>query len=449
MRQAVLVLAFRTLGTAAAVGAASGCHPSATWRAMSPDHRTMVTVSSRGGRSCVVVASRPDGCFDGLAVRTLAFDATGAHVAYAARVGARWAVVRDGRAGALWDGVGAPVLSRDGSRLAYPAFANDRWRVVVDDVAGDAFDAILSGTLAFDPTGRRVMYAASRGDSVHVVVDGVTSPAWSGVGRLTFDGEGTHFAHAARKGRRWHVVVDGRPGPEHDEIGDVVLDSASPSRADPGSRVQLAYAARDSGRWRVVADGIASAPFDAVRALGRPPNGEAIAFVARLDKREAVVRGGRIDRWHDAVEPPAFSLDGRWGYVAHDGDSVSVMLDGRVAARAPWATDLAFGRGARQAYVTTDGDRMVVVDEVARHAFDLVVTGTLQFVGDGTAWACLAGDRARRELFVVVDGVRVGRPFDWSEIVRRMHDTDGAALVRGWVAAEAARAMSTARGVNR
>lgn len=431
--------------------AALGCRSSARWSAMAPDHRTTVTVSSRGGRSCVVVATRRDACVDGMAVRTLAFDSSGAHVAYAARVGDRWTVVRDGISGARWDGVGAPRLSRDGARLAYPALENGRWRVVVDGVAGDAFDAILSGTLTFDPTGRRVVYAASRGDSVHVVVDGVTSPGWSGVGRLALDGEGAHVAYAARRGVRWRVIVDDQPGPEHDEIGQVVLGSASVLRgdgadgADSRAAMRLAYAARDSARWRVVAEGNPSEPFDAVRALVHPPNGEAIAFIARLGEREGVVRGGRIEGWHDSVEPPAFSPDGRWGYVARDGDSVSVIVDGRVAARAPGITDLVFGRGGRQAYVTGEGERMVVVDEQTRHAFDLVVTGTLQFVGGGTVWACLAGDRVRRELFVVVDGVRVGRPFDWSEIVRQMQDGDGAAAVRAWVVAEAERAIGTTK----
>jgi hypothetical protein len=47
----------------------------------------------------------------------------------------------------------------------------------------------------------------------------------------------------------------------------------------------------------------------------------------------------------------------------------------------------------------------------------------------------------RRELFVVVNGVRVGRPFDWSEIVRQVQDGDGPAVVRAWVAAEAERAI--------
>jgi hypothetical protein len=46
---------------------------------------------------------------------------------------------------------------------------------------------------------------------------------------------------------------------------------------------------------------------------------------------------------------------------------------------------------------------------------------------------------------VVVNGVRVGRPFDWSEIVRQVQDGDGAAVVRAWVAAEAERAIGSTK----
>ena len=45
---------------------------------------------------CVVVDARPDGCFDGLALGTIAFAAEGSHVAYAIRGGDRWAIVTTG-----------------------------------------------------------------------------------------------------------------------------------------------------------------------------------------------------------------------------------------------------------------------------------------------------------------------------------------------------------------
>jgi len=69
--------------------------------------------------------------------------------------------------------------------------------------------------------------------------------------------------------------------------------------------------------------------------------------VARLDAREGVVRAGRVEGWHDAVESSAYSPGGRWGYIARDGDSLVVMVNGRVAARGQWGAHFAFRRGAR------------------------------------------------------------------------------------------------------
>jgi hypothetical protein len=149
-----------------------------------------------------------------------------------------------------------------------------------------------------------------------------------------------------------------------------------------------------------------------------------------------------VDRWHQRVVAVAFAGDGRWGYVAEDGALARVVVGGAVAAEGPWATDLAFGDGGRQAYVVGGGDGALVVDEAGQHAFDLVVADTLQYVAGGRTWTCLAGDAGRRELFVVTDGVRLGRPFDWSEIVRQTRRGADARAVRSWVAAEAGRALA-------
>ena len=88
------------------------------------------------------------------------------------------------------------------------------------------------------------------------------------------------------------------------------------------------------------------------------------------------------------------------------------------------------------AFLMSEGNRMAVIDEDGRHPFDIVIAGSLQFVNGGRAWACLVGDRARRELFVVVNGERIGRSFDWSEITRQIRQDASAAVIRSWVAAE-------------
>ena len=89
-------------------------------------------------------------------------------------------------------------------------------------------------------------------------------------------------------------------------------------------------------------------------------------------------------------------------------------------------------------YLTLLRDSVSIIVAAGReHTFDVVVPGTLQFVGPAT-WAALAGTRRTRELFVVVDGRRVGGRFDWEELTRRIGSGGGCDAIRRWVAAEAA-----------
>ena len=413
------------LASAALAGA---CASAPAWRATSPDHGTSLDVVARGKRACVTIAGRRDGCWDAVSLDGIAFSARGGRVAYPARIEGRWTIVRDGRPGARWEGVGAPVLSASGDRLAYAALDGGRWRVVADDSAGPPVDAVLAGSLAFDGDGRRLAYAARRGESTLVVVDGVPGEGWDGVGPIRFGG--ALVAHAARRAGRVHLVLNGAALPAaHEAIGEVAL-------AASGAR--WGYAAKDLGRWRVVTPEGALGPFDSVWALAHAPPDEALTFVVRDGGRAVLIRGGAAVARHDSLRAPVFARrGGRWGYVAHDAGGSAAVVDGRVIAREPWIGDLALGAGERLAWVARRGDSVAVVDERGRHAFDLVVDGTLQFVRDGASWACLAGDRARRRLWVVVDGVPTGRAFDWSEMARLARLGSGEEAIRAWVAAAA------------
>ncbi|MGH9889607.1 MAG: hypothetical protein ACREBE_29010, partial [bacterium] len=86
-------------------------------------------------------------------VGTLAVSSDGRHVGYAARRGAAWSVVIDGREhdGGHW--AEAPVWSPDGARTGYLARRGDHAVAVVDG-RDYRFDVALDGTLAFSRDGR-------------------------------------------------------------------------------------------------------------------------------------------------------------------------------------------------------------------------------------------------------------------------------------------------------
>lgn len=363
----------------------------------------------------------------------MTFAESGGSIAYPAKVDGRWVVIHGGRAGPPWDGVGSPVLSRDGTRVAYPANGETGWTVMIDDKPGPTFEAIVSGSLGFDSSGGHVGYVGRRGDSSFAVIDGVSSRGWSLASRPIFFDDGSRSAYIGWLGKAAIPVFDGVPSSAHDSIGGVAYSAAQSA---------WAYATRDSGVWQVVAGAARLGPFDQVRDLIWPRHriDPRPTFVARAGGAEAVVLDGVAQRWHRRISSLVFQSSGRrWGYIA---DSGAVYVDGNLAASEMAAADLAISDdGMRFAYVAARGTALEVVEGGARYGFDVIVPATLAFLPGGS-WAVLAGDRARRELFVVVDGRRTSRRVDWQELVQMTQLPDPPGALRAMIAAEARLALA-------
>lgn len=377
---------------------ATGCRPGAVWSALTPELSSRLEVYGRGGKHCVRLRGLEQGCFDGVDVHSIAFDSAGEHAAYAVRVGARWGIAVDGRAGPLFGAVGAPQLSPDGKHVAHAAEAAGGWVVVRNGVTGDPFDAVVTASLRFDRSGNHVAYVARRGAGMHVVLDSAVSPPWQTVGELVFGPTGTN----------------------------------APA---------LHFSARNWAGWLVVSAGRAAAVFDSVRALAVLPDGRP-AYVAIERGRESLVIGVDRGAAHQEILTVAIGADGRSAYLARDDTSVAgYAADGRPFLQGA-LIDLALGTAGRAAWVRAAGDRQEVVAPGGTFVYDLVVAGTLQFLDDGATWTALVGDRARRKLHVVIDGRVTVRTVDWSELTRRVQQGTGAEGLRSFVAAEARRSVA-------
>ncbi len=416
--------------------------PRMRWTAVSPDHRLAVEARREGRRACLRLAGAPDQCQDSIALDALVFSDSGTHLAYPALVGGRWRVVRDGTPGRSWDGVAAPVFAPGGSRLAYAALDADAWRAVVNDSASEPWDSLYAGSLSFDPSGRRFAYVASRGNAWHAVVDGIAGPPFVRIARLTFSADGNHVAYVARGDAGAVLVLDGRVSAPHEAIGDVAF-------AADGSRT--AYAARDRGRWYVGEARRTFGPYDSVRSLGyRPRDGVPVWVTREAEQQRVVEDGNRGPPWRE-VEDPVFDSAGiRWGYVAHDSAGTAIVVNDAVVAHEAWAANLVLSHdGTRAMWIAARSDTLAVVDDGGRHPFDLLIDGTLVLLRDGRTWACLAGDRRRKRLFIFVEGRQEQRPFDWSEVTRLLQREPGPAAVRAWVAAEGELVRTGARSAPR
>ncbi len=204
---------------------------------------------------------------------------------------------------------------------------------------------------------------------------------------------------------------------------------------------------RNDADWFVRENGSDAGPYRFAHSLAYRPADDSLCYVARCAEGEAVFVGRERGMWCDSIQTPVFGrTTNRFGYIARRGGRSLVVLDGTVVKTEPRARDLVISPdGGRFAYIADRGGEVSVVDEGAERAFDLLIDGSLVFLRDGRRWACLAGDRARQRLFLVVEGVPGFRAFDWTEIARltRQAPVDrggvlsGAGILRAWIAAEA------------
>jgi hypothetical protein len=95
--------------------------------------------------------------------------------AFAARRGATWFVVVNGKEGPAWDRVVTPQLSPDGTRVAYRARQQGRRFVVVADAEGRtvrvhrALEQVFP--VRFGPDGRSIAYGAKEGREALWIVE--------------------------------------------------------------------------------------------------------------------------------------------------------------------------------------------------------------------------------------------------------------------------------------
>lgn len=227
--------------------------PGRTWLAAvvsTAGKQRVVTVSLA---KAAVAARGPE--FDG--VNSPAFSRDGTSIAYLAERGKAQLVVRDGQEAALVAGhpVGPPVIIPGGKGvgilLASMSGAVLLREYFLDPKPGEPSCDEAEG-LVYAPDGRSRAYAARKGASWAIVLNGVPGPAFDRVVSPVFSPDGKVLAYRARKdGRRFAVVADVARGAvsvhaAYEQVFPVVFTP------DGGS---VAYGVKDGAElgWKVVA----------------------------------------------------------------------------------------------------------------------------------------------------------------------------------------------------
>lgn len=318
----------------------------------SPDSGKLAYRARQGNQWVVVLGDRKGPTFDdigyyqvpdsgrGTDIADVVISPDGRQLAYAARRGEQWLIVRDRQPGPGFEHVGLPVFSPDGRHLAHRARQDDREFIVLDGHRGPDFDFV--GTPVFSPDGRDLAYWARKGEQ-ELVVNGKQSgrgfadPGQVGAPVFADNGRGPiYWAREAAMGKDGYVqtevlMVGDQPGPTSEYIFGPVLNRHSG---------ELAYWVRERNSVFVMHGGRPGPRFDS-HSLGNlvfSPYGRLLAHRAGRVSNQFIHFGDQDDAEFDAVGDPVFSPGGdQLAYRARGGDSwfpIIVPLTGQASSPA-------------------------------------------------------------------------------------------------------------------
>jgi Tol biopolymer transport system component len=252
------------------------------------DSKRVAFVAQHGDKHCAVVDGVNGMDYDYIAPRTLNFSPDSKHVAYIARRGNKSVVVIDGVEGKEYEGIGdALVFSPDSTRVAYVVWhGRNKQVMVVDGAEGKEYESV--GSPIFSPDSKRVVYTAWREKKTFMVIDGVEGKEYDGIGyksdgvsgrfqsigarRSVFSPDSQHYAYTAWRGDKWFVVVDGVESKEYNGIGDSLIFSPDSKR--------LAYAVRSGRQACVVINGREGPGYQGVLSPIFSPDSKRVAYIA-------------------------------------------------------------------------------------------------------------------------------------------------------------------------
>jgi hypothetical protein len=275
------------------------------------------------------------------------------------------------------------VFSKDSQRFAYAAETEAGWIVVVDGVHSCTWEGI--GEVLFSPQ-QQLVYVAADSEHWYVVRENTPSPPFKAVmqGSLTFSPCGNRFAFVVAEGDKFRVIMDGASVPLYDAIGSLRF-------APEGD--QFAYVAKIGDQQYLVRNGKLLGPFNLIADFTLGPNGR-LGMLVRDDDGWRVVIDGQQSEVFDNLGSIQFSQDGQYAYAAEQDDNWFIIRDGGRSLAFSSVAQLTFAGKLLFYEASWDGDSFVVSDTIRGPS--------LQWVG---------------RLIISPDGVHLaylGRPWDES-----------------------------------
>ena len=268
------------------------------------------------------------------------------------------------------------VFSDDSQRFAYAAETEDGWIVVVDGVHSRPWTGI--GEVLFD-AGQQLVYVAAASECWQVVLEGVPSTSFEAVmrGSLTFSPLGNHLAYVVVEGDKFCVVVDGEPSPLYDAIGALQF-------GPEGKR--LAYISRVGDHQYLALDDQLLGPFDLIADFTLGPNGR-LGMLVRSDDGWRAVIDEQKEEVFDNLGSIQFSQGGQYAYAAERDNSWFIIRDSEPSQTFSSVGQLTFAGESLYYQASRGSENFVVVDSTRGPSLKWV--GRLNVSPDGLHLAYL------------------------------------------------------------
>ena len=336
------------------------------------------------------------------------FSPDGKHVAYAARKGEKWRVVRDGVEGREYDMVNGPVPWADSDHLIYPASRGGKTFIVIDGVEGPPHDQLWPPR---GPQSKR--YVAADADEMWAMEadppgTGAAGPERVSEKRLKLLGKippglkdfGGAFVTSDAQQIYFQIM---RPVTEPTFFNGNELTGVWDWHFSADNRHVGLRARRKEGEL-VIHDGKEGPLCDKVEWLSLSPSGEHAFYFARRGGRWLAMRDDQEYAACEKIQSFSFSRDERHlAVLTIDQGARSIVLDGASRPVPPTACGVRLSGDARHlAYeVFHDRKRFLVID--GKRCPDHDHVQDVVFSGDDRHVRYVATDAGRKSM--VVDGI--------------------------------------------
>lgn len=362
------------------------------WMGFPFDDERFFFVARAGNRMFVYQGLRQIGTYDEVGS---AFDSSkdGKTVAYAARRGKQWFIVRNGQERPVSGGaVTDLVLSPDGSKTAYVVEQGGKQTIIADEMPVGSYQKATLYFISND--GKRLVYEVKQAGKGFLVADGKQTPPYTLLRWLSLADDGRVQAYVAQVSGKEVVVWHGRRSSLYDMVG-------TPSLSGDGK--QIAYPAKIGNRWTIVVNGQKRGSYEQVASVQVSEDGNLVTAAVQDGGRWFVLANGHREGAYDSIEPNLSShhMPGpyvgmasrvtvaagsrRVGYVAEVGGKWFVVVDGKRSAPYDHAYPPVFSRdGAHVAFLAVKGGRgLVVLDGKEGPQYDYIAAGPV-FRKDGS-----------------------------------------------------------------